>query len=310
MAASAPPLVFWRDFDPQTGTPVPVAKGLMRITAPNSGPYTFTGTNSFIVGDGPVAILDPGPDDDGHFKALLDAVDGREIAAIVLTHTHRDHCAIVPRLRAATGAPVWFAGQHRPSRRPMGLERRVFARSPASQLAPDRVIRDGDRLFFGSTTLEAIATPGHCANHTAFAVEGAGAVLTGDHLMGWSSTIVASPDGNLADYLASIDKLLARRETLYIPAHGGEITNGPEFARAIKTHRLMRNGQILQALASGSKSLSRLTRMIYPQLSGRLRMGARQTLLAHAEYLAEKGQIVLDRTIFGVKLALPSSTPR
>lgn len=278
------------DFAPQTGTPVELADGVVRVTAPNRGPYTFTGTNSFLLGGADVAVLDPGPDDTAHFDALIAAIAGRRVAAIVLTHTHADHCALVPRLQKATGAPLLSGGPHRFSRRPGWRERLMLGRGHGFRLRPDTTLVDGQTLELDGLTLTALATPGHCVNHFAFAVDGTSMLLSGDHVMGWNSTVIASPDGNLADYLASLDKIAARRQTHYVPAHGGTISDGPGFARALKSHRLMRNEQILKALETGSKSLAQLTAAIYPRLKGRLALAARQTLLAHVEYLTERGQ--------------------
>ena len=302
MVAVSPPLVFSTEFDPQTGIAVEVAPGVVRICAPNAGPFTFTGTNTFIVGSGPVAIIDPGPDDAAHLDAILDAVGDREIAAIVLTHTHRDHCELVPRLKTIIGAPVWSGGQRRLAKAGGVFSLGLLERSHHPDPVADRVLSEGEALVFGEVELTVIATPGHCSNHLAFAISGSDAVLVGDHLMGWSSTVVAAPDGNLADYLTSLDKLIALGPKRYIPSHGGQIADGPAFARAIRTHRLMRNTQILNALRPAGISLTALTRKLYPQLQGQVFIGARQTVLAHAHYLEARGDLRLKRGLFGTRL--------
>lgn len=291
-------------FDPQTGTLVPVIPGLARLTAPNATPFTFTGTNTFLIGHDAVAVLDPGPDDDAHLEAILAAAGGRPIEAIVLTHTHIDHCALVRRLRERTGAPLLFGGRHRLSRPLKLFERNPFAHASDYTLAPDREIADGDRLIYGGVALIAVATPGHCANHFSFVLEGTNTVLIGDHLMAWNTTLVATPDGSLADYLASLDRIEALPQAHYVPAHGGEIDDGPARARAVRTHRLMRNGQVLKALADGPLSLSRLAERIYPDVTPKVRVGARRTLLSHLEYLEDTGALRITRTPLGIRASL------
>ncbi len=292
------------EFDARPGELVPIAPGLARLTAPNASPYTYTGTNTFLVGNDAVAVLDPGPDDDSHLKAILEAAGPRRIEAILLTHTHIDHCALAPRLKAETGAPIVFGGRHRLSRPLKFLERNPFAHASAYGLVPDREIRDGERLAFGEVALTAVATPGHCANHFAFVLDGTDMVLVGDHLMAWSTTVVATPDGSLTDYLASLDKLEALPQTRYIPAHGGEIPDGPERARGVRAHRQMRNGQIREALRDGPLTLSGLARRVYPQLAPKVRSGAQRTLLSHLEYLEEKGEVRISRGLFGLRASL------
>ncbi|MCD7059348.1 MBL fold metallo-hydrolase [Pelagibacterium xiamenense] len=289
------------DFDPQRGTPVAVADGIVRVTAPNAGPYTFTGTNSFVLGREEVMILDPGPDSPSHLQALLSAIGGRRVAGILLTHTHPDHCALVPRLQSATGAPLLSGGPHRYSRKPTLSESLMRRKGIGFRLKPDTTLWDGQPLELDGLTLTAVATPGHCANHFAFAVEGTRLLLSGDHVMGWNSTLIASPDGRLSDYFASLDKVIALHQTRFVPAHGGEIADGRGFAKALKAHRMMRNSQIVDALGTGPQSLRQITAAIYPQLRGRLALAAQQTVLAHLEYLADKDAISLKRGIFGVR---------
>lgn len=301
MAASSAP-GFSTVFAPHTGQPIPVAPGILRVTAPNAGTFTFKGTNSYIVGEGRVAIVDPGPDDDSHLQALLAAAGGREIVAILLTHTHADHCALVPKLAARTGAPVWSAGPHRPSRPLKWFEKPFYKAGMA--IAPDRLLSDGERLDIDGLALTVLATPGHCANHIAFDCPAQNLTLIGDHLMGWNSTVVASPDGNLADYLASLDAVAALEPRRLLSGHGGEIADGAAYAQAMRTHRLMRNGQILDMLKAGPLSLKALAARIYPDIPVKVRMGATRTLLSHAEYLAQRGDITLRYGPFGARLAL------
>jgi len=304
MPSSASALTFDTDFDPQIGVPVTMMPGLRRLTGPNASTYTFTGTNSFLVGDEVLAIIDPGPNDDGHLAALLAAIDGRRVEAILLTHTHKDHSALAPRLAAATGAPIWFEGPHRLSR-PKGLfEINRLARSCDWGLQPDRYLSDGDVLSFGPVELEVIATPGHCANHLAFGVRGTPYILTGDHVMGWNSTLVAVPDGSMADYFASLDRLLAAPWTHYLPAHGGPIADGIGYARHLKAHRAGRNSQILEALRANALTIGQLRDRIYPTLPKANLLAAGMTLKAHLEYLEGLGHVTSRFALSGRRYAL------
>lgn len=302
MVAPNPPLAFDTDFAPETGRPVPVAGSIVRITAPNAGPYTFTGTNSFIVGDGPVLVIDPGPDDTSHLAALQRAIGERRVEAIVLTHTHRDHTALVRRLKGATGAPVWFGGRHRASRPPRLFEIDPVRADSDWSLVPDRVIADGERIAAGGVELEAIATPGHCANHLSFGVSGTPLLFTGDHIMGWNSTLVPVPDGSMDDYLRSLEKVLALPYRHYLPAHGGHIEDGPTYAGALLAHRQMRNRQVIEAVNAGATTLGQLQARMYPNLALPLRAAARMTLKAHVEYLSGRKEIGARAGLFGLRM--------
>jgi len=307
MVAPNPPIAFDTDFVPETGRPVVVAPAVVRVTAPNAGPYTFKGTNSFIIGDGAVFVLDPGPDDAGHLAALLAAVGGRKVEAILLTHTHRDHTALVRRLKEATGAPVWFGGRHRASRTRRFLEFDPVASDSDWALEPDRVLAEGDLIGIGDVALEVIATPGHCANHLAFGVKGTPFLFTGDHIMGWNSTLVPVPDGSMSDYLRSLEKVIGLAYQHYLPAHGGPIPDGPAYAAALLAHREMRNAQVVAAVEAGARSLAELQKRIYPRLAVSLQPAARMTLKAHVEYLADRGRIGATYGLFGLTL-FPSRT--
>lgn len=303
MADASPPLSFDTKFEPHTDTPEEVLPGVVRVTAGNAGPFTFTGTNSFLIGGDSVAVLDPGPDDARHRQALLSAIGGRRVEAIILTHTHKDHSAGAPALKQATGAPLWFAGPHRLSR-----QRRLFEINALSGgcdwgLRPDRTLGDGERFTAGGVALVAIATPGHCANHMSYGLEGTDWLLTGDHVMGWNSTLVAVPDGSMGDYLASLGKVIALPYAHYLPAHGGPIAEGPAYARALLAHRRLRNSQIVAAVQAGDRTTGELLDRIYPTLRGPIRMAAGLTLKAHIEYLEGASEIRVARGLFGTTLS-------
>lgn len=302
MAGQTPALSFNTTFDAETGHPVTVAPGLVRITAPNAGPYTFKGTNSFIVGHDRVAVIDPGPDDGPHLAALVGAIAGRPVDAIILTHTHIDHSALVPKLRTATGAPVWSGGKHQLSRTRRLFEVNAVGGESDWGLTPDRVLTDGEQLAIDGVALEAITTPGHCANHLAFGFSGTPWLLTGDHIMGWNSTLVSVPDGSMADYLHSLEKVIGLGYARYVPAHGGVIEDGPDYARALLAHRQERNRQVVAAVNGGARKIRDLLAPIYPQLALPLHGAALMTLKAHVEYLVDRGLIGATYGPFGTTL--------
>lgn len=304
MVAAAPVLNFNTDFAPPAGSPEGVAPGIARLTAPNRGPYTFTGTNSYLLGGADaVAVVDPGPDDGRHLRALLAAIGGRRLEAILLTHTHTDHSALTARLRKATGAPpLWFGGRHRLSRKPRPFERNSVDSHSDRDLVPDRVLADGEAFEVAGLQLEAIATPGHCANHICLGIAGSEWMLSGDHIMGWNSTLVSVPDGSMADYLDSLRKVIALPYRRYLPAHGGPIEDGPGYARALLAHRQRRNVQIVDAVGGGARRLNDLLRIIYPKLAPSLVPAALMVLKAHVEYLEDAGRLSVRRGPLGTTL--------
>jgi glyoxylase-like metal-dependent hydrolase (beta-lactamase superfamily II) len=279
---------------------VTIVPGLVRITAPNASPYTFTGTNSFLLGQDTLAVIDPGPEDERHLAALRRGINGRPVSAVILTHTHRDHSAAAKRLARELGAPLWFGGQHRLSRPLYRFERNRLRPSCDWDLVPDRVLVDGEVIAAGDMALTVHATPGHCANHLAF---GLGEVLlSGDHVMGWSSTLVGVPDGSMAEYLASLEQVIALPYRAYVPAHGGEIADGPGYARALLAHRQQRNEQVVAAVAAGARRIGQIVRAIYPQQSLAVRRAAAMTILAHVEYLEGLGRVRVTRGVLGVRV--------
>ncbi len=294
-------LTFDTAFRPDIGARVDVAPGLARITAPNGSPYTFTGTNSFLIGKASVALVDPGPEDAAHLESLHRAIDGRPLTAILLTHTHRDHSAAAATLAQRYGVPLWFGGQHRLSRPLRRFERNPIKRSCDWDLVPDRTLLDGETIAAGDMSVTVHTTPGHCANHLAFGLEDI--LLSGDHVMGWNSTLVAVPDGSMADYFASLDKVITLPYRRYHPAHGGPIANGRAHAEALRAHRQMRNEQLLAAVGNGARTLGAVVKVIYPTQPAKIRMAASMTMMAHVEYLEARGALKVTRGIFGMRLA-------
>jgi len=284
-------LTFDRNFEPRHGEALEIAPGIRRVTAANEGPYTFRGTNTFLIGRKRLAVLDPGPDDPKHIDALMRAIGDANVAHILLSHSHRDHSDAVPLLRERTGAPVVAAVLKTPSGDPTNL--RLDA-GPNAGLTPDIQLSDGELIETPGYCLEAVATPGHASDHLAFALVGTDILFSGDHVMGWSTTVVAPPDGSMGDYIASLNRLLARAEQTYLPAHGGSIRDAAAFARGLKTHRLMREAAVLNALRNGDKTIPELVARVYGGLDPGLAGAAALSTLAHLEHLVARGMVTSD----------------
>jgi glyoxylase-like metal-dependent hydrolase (beta-lactamase superfamily II) len=285
---------FNRDYPLAPGVVDHVRPGVRRILCNNPSPFTFSGTNSYIVGEGNVAIIDPGPRNDAHVQALLDAVRGETVSHIFVTHTHNDHSRNTAALKAATGATVYAEGPHRASRPRHESE----AHSPESgadrDFMPDVQLADGDVVEGDGWALEAVATPGHTANHMAFSWRAKNYLFIADHVMGWSTSIVAPPDGSMVDYMASLHKLAARPEDLYFPGHGPEIPEAQRFVRFLIRHRVAREASILHRLAKGEADIPTLVRAIYIGIDPRLTGAAGYSVLAHLEDLVARGIVATD----------------
>jgi glyoxylase-like metal-dependent hydrolase (beta-lactamase superfamily II) len=285
---------FNRKLDLAPGVVDPVAPGVRRILVNNPGAFTFKGTLSYIIGHGKVAIIDPGPVDARHTAALLDAVRGETVTHIVITHTHRDHSPGAAAIKAATGAPSFAEGPHRPSRDLFIGETARLDAGGDTAFVPDHRIAHGDIIEGDGWALEAIATPGHTANHMAFALSGTGMLFSGDHVMGWSTSIVAPPDGSMSDYMASLHRLAARAERIYLPGHGDIIRDAPDFVTSYIAHRHGREASILHRLGKGETDLPALVRAIYIGLNPQLVGAAALSTLAHLEDLTARGLVVTD----------------
>ena len=271
-----------------------VAPLVRRVLTDNPGPFTFTGTLSYIVGRGKVAIVDPGPNDPRHIAALLDAVRGETVTHIFVTHTHRDHSPAVPAIKAATGATVYAEGPHRAAR-PLHIgEHNPLDSSGDHDFRPDVALRDGEIVVGEGWTLEAVATPGHTANHMAYAFKENNSLFAGDHVMAWATSIVAPPDGAMSDYMASLYKLARRSETTYYPGHGPAIKDAPRFVNYYIEHRRAREASILHRLAKGATDIPTLVRAIYIGIDARLIGAAGLSVLAHLEDLVARGVVETD----------------
>ena len=281
-------------FEPAYGEAVPVAPGVVRMTVENPSAFTFHGTNSYIVGRDTLAVIDPGPADENHLRALLKAIGGRPVSHILVSHTHVDHSPLAARLAAETGAKVLAEGPHRPAR-PLRIgEVNPLDASGDEAFAPDVLLKDGEVVEGDGWALRAVFTPGHTANHLAIALEGAGILFSADHVMAWSTSIVAPPDGAMADYMASLDKLMERDDALYLPGHGGPVREPSAFLRGLKVHRRMRERAILERLKSGDRTIGEMVAAIYRDIDPRLHGAAGLSVLAHLEDLVGRSVVSVE----------------
>jgi glyoxylase-like metal-dependent hydrolase (beta-lactamase superfamily II) len=268
-----------------------VMPGVRRVMADNPGPFTFKGTMSYIIGRGKVAIVDPGPADDKHIAALLDAVRNETVTHIFVTHTHRDHSPAVPAIKAATGATVYAEGPHRTAR-PLRIgEQKRLDSSGDLDFRPDVMLKDGEVVTGDGWSVEAITTPGHCANHMAYALKDTDVLFAGDHVMGWATTIVAPPDGAMSDYMASLNKLAKRPEQIYFPGHGPAIKEATRFVNYLILHRKAREDSIVHRLGKGETDIPSIVRASYIGIDPRLIGAAGLSVLAHLEDLVTRGVV-------------------
>ena len=258
--------------------------GIARVLARNPSAFTYYGTQTYVIGEREIAVIDPGPDLPEHVEALIRAIGGRRVVAIMCTHTHRDHSPAARPLANVTGAPIVGCA-------PLALET-VGPRADASfdgDYAPDRVLEDGGSIDIDGKPLVAVATPGHTSNHLCFAYEGA--LLTGDHVMGWSTTVVVPPDGDMAQYMASLEKLRQRDDRVYYPAHGPAVTNPAQYVRHLVGHRMQRERQILGLVAAKPRPIPDIVANAYPGLDPRLVVAAGGSVFAHLLDLERRGLV-------------------
>jgi glyoxylase-like metal-dependent hydrolase (beta-lactamase superfamily II) len=289
---------FDKDLNLVPDTADDIVPGVRRVMANNPGPFTFKGTISYIVGRGNVAIIDPGPDDPAHIGALLDAVRNETVTHIFVTHTHRDHSPAAPAIKAATGATVYAEGPHRAAR-PLHIgEHNPLDASADRDFMPDVRLKDGELVEGDGWAIQGITTPGHTANHMAYALNGKNVgkniLFAGDHVMAWATSIVAPPDGAMSDYMASLGKLAKRSEQIYLPGHGPAINDAQRFVNYYILHRKAREASILHRLGKGESDVPAIVRAIYIGIDPRLTGAAGLSVLAHLEDLVTRGLVETD----------------
>lgn len=287
----AAPIPFDKDFDIEPGRVYELSPLLRRVTSANPSMFTFKGTNTYIVGRGRVAVVDPGPDLPEQTEAILRAVAGETVSHIVVTHTHNDHSPGVPALVAATGAKTYAFGPHG-----AGVRRQWPFASPEGgdmSFRPDVTVPDGGTIVGDGWTLTALHTPGHISNHLCFRLEEENVLLSGDHVMAWSTSVVSPPDGDMADYMASLDRLLGRPETTYWPGHGPAVRDPQPFVRAFIAHRNEREVQIAAGLAGGPKTIPEMVRVMYADVPETLHRAAARSVLAHILRMVDDGRLAV-----------------
>ena len=287
---SSAELAFSRTMEFEYGVVADVAPAVRRVVANNPGPFTFKGTNTYIVGRGEVAVIDPGPEDPAHLDALMGALRGERVSHILITHTHRDHTDGLAALKERTGATVLAYG-------PTGKPRGVQTTSPSGKafvdedLPVDERLRDGDMVKGAGWALDVLHTPGHAPDHLCFGLVGQRTVFSGDHVMGWNTTVVAPPEGHMGDYFASLERLLKRNDLVFLPGHGGRIKLPQRVVKAYMMHRKWRESAIHDCVNDGLETIPQIVAKIYSGLDPKLSGAAALSVLAHLEHLTERGLV-------------------
>ena len=281
-------------FDPEHGKAVDIADGIQRITAPNESAFTYRGTNTYILGENNVAVIDPGPAIDSHFELLMETLKGRTVSHIVVTHTHMDHSPLAAPLKEKTGAPIFAEGPHRNSRDLHLGEINSLDAAADRDFKADVIVKHGDMIEGKDWALETILTPGHTQNHACFAIRNTDMLFSGDHVMSWATSIVAPPDGSMQDYMNSLSIMMERKETIYFPGHGGRLEKAPEFVRALRAHRKMRETAVLSRIRAGDQTIPDIVKVIYKETDPRLHGAAGLSVFAHIEDLVIQGRVLCD----------------
>jgi glyoxylase-like metal-dependent hydrolase (beta-lactamase superfamily II) len=283
---------FDRNFDVPFETDVTLSPLIHRVLARNPGPFTFKGTGVYVVGGTDVAVIDPGPDLPEHVEALKRALDGKRLQHILVTHTHTDHSPAARALKEWSGAKTYAFGPHGSGKADEGVK---IEEGGDMEFVPDVFVRDGDTIAGHGYTFECVFTPGHTSNHMCFALREEKALFTGDHVMGWSTTVVAPPDGDMASYMASLRKLVRRDDATLWPTHGGPVRDPKPFLEAYIAHRLAREAQILAALRDGIETIPAIVARLYVDVDTRLHPAAARSVLAHLIQMIGDGRVLEER---------------
>lgn len=291
-------LTFNTLFNPAHGQIIELDEGISRITAKNRGPMTFEGTNTYLIGKENLAIIDPGPLDLDHLEVILRALDGRPLSHIFVSHTHKDHSPLAKNLKSKTGATIYAEGPHRATRVLHVGESNPLEESSDLDFSPDVELADGQIIDGGDWQIQAVHTPGHTANHCAFAYIERETLFSADHVMAWSTSFVGPPDGAMSDYMTSLDKLIEREDKHILPGHGPEVVTPKEFLLGLKNHRKSRERAILDAIRNnGSLLIPQIVDLVYQGLDERLKLAASLSTLAHLEDLVAQGEISTDEAV-------------
>ncbi|MFM1815932.1 MAG: hypothetical protein RLZ98_2627 [Pseudomonadota bacterium] len=282
------PVGFRTEMDFEYGVAREIVPGVARIVANNPGPYTFKGTNTYLIGTRTLALIDPGPEDEAHVDAICRAVAGRRVTHILITHRHRDHTGATARLKERIDAPVYAFGPvtFAPPRSAGGNSGSVDKEFPA-----DILLRDGETLAGEGWTMDVLHTPGHLCDHICFRLREAGVLFSGDHVMGWNTSVVAPPNGSMAEYLASLDKVRDLDVTIHLPGHGGRVPEPRRHVKALQLHRQWREEAIVSSLERGRLTIEDIVADVYQGLDERLLRAASLSVEAHVEHLAARGRV-------------------
>lgn len=282
---------FVYEFDFEYGALQRVTPNIRRVIAKNPGPFTFRGTGTYVIGEGNVAVIDPGPLDDAHVQALIDSLANETVTHILITHTHMDHSPAAAPLKAVTGAKTYGYGPHGAGKLEQGVQ---VEEGGDMAFSPDVIVRDGDVIEGDGWTMEAVYTPGHTSNHLCFALCEEKALFTGDHVMGWSTSIVSPPDGDMTSYMDSLDRLLHRDDKVYWPTHGTSIDDPKPFVQAFIEHRLERERQIVDCLQQGVTEIQAMVPLMYTELDEKMYGAAARSVFAAMQRLTDLGQVTCD----------------
>ena len=285
MAAQIP---FKRQLDFDYGVVATIAPGIRRVIAENPSPFTLYGTGTYILGEGQVAIVDPGPADSAHIQALLEAVQGEEVTHILITHTHMDHSPGARLLKEHCTAPTYAYGPHGAGKMEQGV---TVEEGGDMEFDPDHLLRHGDTLQVGDFNVECVYTPGHTSNHMCFSLTEQQALFTGDHVMGWSTSIISPPDGDMAAYMQSLQLLLERDDKVYWPTHGPAIEDPKKHVQAFIAHRQEREAQILKCVDEGVSHIADMVPIMYTDTPEFMYPAAARSVMAAVEYLVSKGDL-------------------
>ncbi len=288
MSVSIP---YVRDLDFEYGRPAQISRNVRRVIANNPSAFTLYGTGTYILGQDEVAVIDPGPADESHIDAILEATKGEKITHMLVTHTHMDHSPGCALLAEFCDAKTYAYGSHGSGKQEQGI---VVEEGGDTDFSPDIEIRHGDTIDGATWSVECVYTPGHTSNHVCYSLTEEGILFSGDHVMGWSTSVISPPDGDMEAYMASLQILLGRNDAVYWPTHGPAITQPIEHVQAFISHRKEREEQIMEALGSGEKTIAEMVPGMYKQVPEYLHGAAARSVLASIEYLVKRGEIICE----------------